>query len=113
MAVLKKAPAVTSEQPAQQSGAININVSNSIEGQNQAAAYVPSSKSTKVVNKIVYCLLAFFLGGLGFHRFYAGKIGTGILYLLFCWTFIPSLLALIDFIIGLCKRSDSNGNIAV
>ncbi len=32
-------------------------------------------------NKIVALLLCIFFGVLGFHRFYVGKIGTGILYL--------------------------------
>ena len=67
----------------------------------------------RVVNKAIYCVLAFFLGGLGIHKFYAGKIGSGILYLIFCWTFIPGLIALIEFIIALCKPSDSQGNIVV
>lgn len=88
---------------------ININVSN-----NQNApqpTYI--ANNTKAVNKVVYCLLAFFLGGIGVHKFYAGKIGTGILFILFCWTFIPSFIALIDFIVGLCKKADANGNILV
>ena len=33
-------------------------------------------------NRTVALLLCIFLGGLGIHRFYVGKIGTGILYLL-------------------------------
>lgn len=33
-------------------------------------------------NKIVALILCIFLGGLGIHRFYVGKIGTGILWLL-------------------------------
>ena len=65
----------------------------------------------KPVNKAVYCLLAFFLGGLGIHKFYVGKIGMGILYVLFCWTYIPLILSIIELIIALSKKSDGNGNI--
>lgn len=88
---------------------ININVSNN---QNTGQpVYV--ANNTKAVNKVVYCLLAFFLGGIGVHKFYAGKTSTGILFLLFCWTFIPGFIALIDFIVGLCKKADTAGNILV
>lgn len=67
----------------------------------------------KAVNKIAYVLLAFFLGGIGAHKFYAGKIGTGILYLIFSWTFIPSIIAFIEFIIALTKTPNENGEIYV
>lgn len=33
-------------------------------------------------SKLTALLLCIFLGGLGIHRFYVGKAGTGILYLL-------------------------------
>jgi TM2 domain-containing membrane protein YozV len=57
----------------------------------------------------VALLLCFFLGILGVHRFYVGKVGTGILELvtlggLGIWAFI-------DFImIALQKFTDSEGN---
>jgi len=52
-------------------------------------------------------LLAFFLGGIGAHKFYLGRVGQGILYLLFCWTFIPAIIAFVEFIIYLCMSDES------
>lgn len=47
-------------------------------------------------SKTVAALLAFFLGGVGAHKFYLGKNGQGILYLIFVWTWIPAILGLIE-----------------
>lgn len=61
-------------------------------------------------NFVATLLLCFFLGSLGVHRFYAGKIGTGILMLLTLgglgiWT-------LVDFImIAVGKFTDSEGKL--
>lgn len=63
------------------------------------------------VNKVLYLVLCFFLGGIGVHYFYAGKTAAGVLSLLFCWTLIPSLVALITFFVTLFKPADINGNI--
>lgn len=65
------------------------------------------------VNKLAYALLAIFVGGIGIHKFYAGKTGSGILYLLLCWTFIPGLVAFIEGIVALTKTADDNGNIYI
>jgi len=47
-------------------------------------------------NKNVATALAFFLGGLGVHKFYLGQSGTGFLYLLFFWTCIPAILGFFE-----------------
>ena len=56
----------------------------------------------KGADKTALALLAFFLGGFGAHKFYVGKYGQGIFYILFCWTGIPGLIAFVEFIIYLC-----------
>jgi len=63
------------------------------------------SSLTKVApngkSKLVAALFAIFLGTFGLHKFYLGKVGQGILYLLFCWTGIPTLLGFIEGILYL------------
>lgn len=53
-----------------------------------------SSKAPKT--KTAATLMAFFLGGLGLHKFYLGAWGWGVIYLVFCWTYIPLLFAIIE-----------------
>ena len=55
-------------------------------------------------------LLCLFCGGLGVHRYYVGKIGTGILYTLTAGLF--GIGYLVDFIKILCgKFTDKDGNL--
>lgn len=63
-------------------------------------------RQRKGADKTALALIAFFLGGFGGHKFYVGKYGQGILYLLFCWTGIPGLVAFIEFIIYLCTPAE-------
>lgn len=70
------------------------------------AAANPLSNQIGQKNRIVAAVLAFFLGSFGVHKFYLGSIGWGIVYLLFCWTFIPSIVAFIEFIIYLCTSDE-------
>ena len=98
-------------EPAIPAGGININLSNSQNNAQPAAVVMPAG--TKAVNKVTYCVLAFLLGGIGAHKFYAGKTGAGIAYILFSWTLIPSLIAFFEGIIGLTKPSDAAGNILI
>ena len=57
--------------------------------------FTPESRERKrrdVPNRVTAALFAIFLGGLGIHKFYLGKVGQGIIYILFCWTFIPAII---------------------
>lgn len=47
------------------------------------------SKSTAI-------LLAVLLGGIGIHRFYLNRPVSGLVYMIFCWTFIPAIVSLLE-----------------
>lgn len=68
----------------------------------QASSTVAPSRKSKVTAGI----LGILLGGLGVHKFYLGNIGMGILYILFCWTYIPAVVGLIEGIIYLTMTDD-------
>lgn len=63
--------------------------------------------SWPIKSKIAAGILAIFLGGIGVHKFYLGKIGMGILYLCFCWTYIPAVIGFIEGIIYLCSNDEN------
>jgi TM2 domain-containing membrane protein YozV len=62
-----------------------------------------------VKDKTVAVVLVFLLGGFGVHKFYLGNNLAGILYLLFSWTLIPSLIAFFEFL-GLLMMSEQAFN---
>lgn len=47
-------------------------------------------------DEVVGVLLALFLGTFGAHHFYLRRNGLGIMYVLFCWTGIPTIASLIE-----------------
>lgn len=51
--------------------------------------------------KLIAGILGIVLGDFGIHKFYLGSWGWGIIYLLFCWTYIPALVGFIEGILYL------------
>jgi TM2 domain-containing membrane protein YozV len=75
------------------------------------ASVVPAA-GTSDKKKITALLLCIFLGGLGVHRFYVGKIGTGVVWLLTGG--VLGIGWLVDIImIAVGKFKDKQGNILV
>jgi TM2 domain-containing membrane protein YozV len=71
---------------------------------NQIISHLPQDKqmlffmqyNNMQKNPTTAILWALFLGGVGGHKFYMGEAGLGVLYLLFCWTYIPGIIAFIE-----------------
>ena len=57
-------------------------------------------------SRVAAILLALFLGGLGAHKFYLGQVGMRLLYLVFCWTGIPAIVALVEAILYLLASDE-------
>lgn len=64
------------------------------------------AKAIPVKSRKVAALLAIFLGHLGIQRFYLRQYFLGVLSILFCWTYIPAFVGLIEGIVLLCSTNE-------
>ena len=91
---------------------ININL---VQSQNNDDSFDNywTTNSKRAVNKVLYILLAVFFGGIGIHKFYSGKTAKGVIYFLFSWTGIPTIIGIIEGICACFKKEDFRGRILV
>lgn len=66
-----------------------------------------------ICNKLIYILLAVFLGVFGAHYFYSGQKKKGFLSLCFFWTVIPFFVGLYCALTALFLKTDPSGNIKI
>lgn len=77
------------------------------------ASSVWRNPNPKRVSKVAYVVLALLLGSVGAHKFYSGHISAALVYLIFFWTGVPAILALIDAVMGIVAPADKEGRILV
>ena len=83
------------------------------QGQQAPPMYTPTSGSVTKKSKTAAGILAIFLGGVGVHKFYLGKPKLGLLYLIFCWTYVPVIIGIIEGIIYLSSSDEKFYNTIV
>lgn len=66
-----------------------------------------------ICNKLLYILLAVFLGIFGAHYFYSGQKKKGFLSLFFFWSVVPFFVGLYCALVALFLKADTNGNIKI
>jgi TM2 domain-containing membrane protein YozV len=72
---------------------------------NQPAA-MTTAITVKRKSRSLAIFLALILGGIGAHKFYVDKPGAGLVYLLFVWTAIPSIIGFFEAIQYLCMTEE-------
>ena len=63
--------------------------------------------AVEIKSRVTAGILAILVGGFGVHKFYLGKIGTGLLYFFFCWSGVPTVFGLIEGIIYLTQTDQA------
>lgn len=72
-----------------------------------------NKKSRHTFKKNVYLWLMLFLGWMGGHRYYQGRWKLGLVYTLFCWTGVPFVVCVTDFMEVFPLRKDGDGMVTL
>ncbi len=70
-----------------------------------AGQWAPTQAQGK--SRPIAIVLALFLGFIGIHKFYLGKVAQGIIYVIFSWTGIPAFVAWIEAILYLLTSNEA------
>ena len=65
-----------------------------------------TSTGNSEMSKTLIGVLAILFGAYGIHHFFLGHIKRGILSILFCWTFVPTVFSIIEGIQILCMSEE-------
>lgn len=65
------------------------------------------TRNDHVCSKKVAALLAFFLGGIGIHKLYLDRPGQAFVYFLFCWSFVPVALGVLECLLYTSMSEES------
>ena len=69
--------------------------------------YVDSKGNLKrIKDRIAAVIIAFGLGWFGMHKFYLGKWGWGLIYLLFSWTSLPLIISIVEGVMYLLMSDE-------
>ena len=99
-------PAAKEQRQANQQFHSESSLQNSSEQPGVILQSILDSTAKSEKNRTTAALLAIILGGFGVHHFYLGNTGKGLLYLVFCWLYIPAVVGFVEGIIFLTQSDE-------
>jgi len=60
----------------------------------------------RIKDRIAAAIIAFGMGWFGMHKFYLGKWGWGLIYILFSWTTLPLIISVIEGVLYLLMSDE-------
>ena len=68
---------------------------------------IKKSTMKKKRNKTITAILSLFFGICGVHKFYLKRSASGLLYILFSWTFIPAIIGVVEAICFFAMKQEN------